>query len=121
MYYDANNLYGWSMSQPLPTGLMCWLDEDEIRQFDHQKMQSDDDKGYMLEVDLEYPHQLHNDHNSYPLAPSHKQVEDDVPCTRIYMGNGEVDQKPKNWYQLWKIRLNISLIIGTYNCTRVWG
>ena len=29
MYYDANNIYGWTMSQPLPTDMMRWLDENE--------------------------------------------------------------------------------------------
>ncbi|XP_071138792.1 uncharacterized protein [Mytilus edulis] len=76
MYYDANNLYGWAMSQPLPTGLMCWLDEDETKSFNLQNISPDADKGYMLEVDLEYPHDLHDLHNSYPLAPSHKNVQD---------------------------------------------
>ncbi|CAG2255218.1 unnamed protein product [Mytilus edulis] len=65
-----NNLYGWAMSQPLPTGLMCWLDEDETKSFNLQNISPDADKGYMLEVDLEYPHDLHDLHNSYPLAPS---------------------------------------------------
>lgn len=77
MYYDANNLYGWAMSQSLPTGLMRWLDESEIDQFDLHTVSSDGDKGYMLEVDLEYPQDLHDKHNSYPLAPSKKLVEDD--------------------------------------------
>lgn len=77
MYYDANNLYGWAMSQPLPSGLMRWLDEDEIKYFDLHKLSVDSDKGYMLEVDLEYPKELHESHNSYPLAPSHKTVDDD--------------------------------------------
>jgi len=75
MYYDANNIYGWTMSQPLPTDMMRWLDENEIRQFDRHKIPADGNKGYMLEVDLEYPKELHDDHNSYPLAPFHEQVE----------------------------------------------
>lgn len=32
--------------------------------------------GYALEVDLEYPPELHDDHNCYPLAPEHKIVQD---------------------------------------------
>jgi len=77
MYFDANNLYGWTLSQPLPTGLMCWLDEDEIARFDLSSVPIDGEKVYMLEVDLEYPQELHETHNSYPIAPSHQNVQDD--------------------------------------------
>lgn len=77
MYYDANNLYGWAMSQPLPTGLMRWLEDDEMQRFELQKVSKDGEKGYMLEVDLKYPQELHESHNSYPLAPSHKQTQED--------------------------------------------
>ena len=77
MYFDANNLYGWALYQPLPTGLMCWLDEDEIARFDLSSVPIDGEKVYMLEVDLEYPQELHETHNSYPIAPSHQNVQDD--------------------------------------------
>ena len=30
MYLDANNLYGWAMSQFLPTGNFKWLTEKQI-------------------------------------------------------------------------------------------
>lgn len=85
MYYDSNNLYGHAMSQPLPTGLMHWLDEDEIERFDLHKIPIDGSNGYMLEVDLEYPEELHSTHNSYPLAPSHKIVQEDElsPYSRL--------------------------------------
>lgn len=39
MYYDANNVYGWALSQPLPTGMMRWLDADEIQEFNLLKKQ----------------------------------------------------------------------------------
>ena len=55
-YLDANNLYGWEMSQPLPTGGFEWMTLDE-------------QKPCILEVDLDYPHELHNLHDDYPLAP----------------------------------------------------
>jgi hypothetical protein len=34
MYLDANNLYSWAMSQPLPTGEFDWLNEEEISNLD---------------------------------------------------------------------------------------
>jgi hypothetical protein len=56
MYLDANNLYGWAMSQYLPTGLMRFLSKDEIEQCDLLKTVAEDsEEGYILEVDLKYP------------------------------------------------------------------
>ena len=70
-YLDANNLYGWAMSQPMPTGGFQWIDYSE------QILQTpaDADHGYTLEVDLEYPASLHAEHNDYPLAPEKLKVE----------------------------------------------
>ena len=60
-YKDANNLYGWAMSKPLPTGGFEWMNKEELKNWrDHP---------CILEVDLEYPHDLHDLHNDYPLAP----------------------------------------------------
>ena len=75
MYLDANNLYGWAMSQCLPVSNFKWVkDLDYLEKiiYDHPK---DSDKGYMLEVDLEYPEELHDMHNSYPLAPESLVVQ----------------------------------------------
>ena len=60
-YLDANNLYGWAMSKPLPTKYVKWMTEN---QFDSWKEIS-----CILEVDLEYPQNLHELHDDYPLAP----------------------------------------------------
>ena len=81
-YLDANNLYGLSMVQKLPYRNLKWDDkitEDDIINYDNGRI------GYTLEVDLEYPKELHDLHNDYPLAPevmnvkanmlSEKQVE----------------------------------------------
>lgn len=76
MYLDANNLYGFALSQPLPYGFFHFLDEDEIKHFELHKVASDAKEGYILEVDLEYPQHLHDEHNDYPLAPEHLLVED---------------------------------------------
>ena len=74
MYLDANNLYGWAMSQYLPTGNFKWMSEKEISKIDLGKYKADGKKGLILEVDLEYPQELHNLHNDYPLAPEKTKV-----------------------------------------------
>lgn len=66
-YLDANNLYGHSMSRPLPYKNFKWVEpltEEFILNYNE-----DSDIGYTLEVDLEYPKHLHDLHNDYPLAP----------------------------------------------------
>ena len=74
MYFDANNLYGWAMSKALPVGKFKWNSwipsEEEILEIPENGK-----KGYFLEVDLEYPQELHEAHNSYPLAPEKKIVK----------------------------------------------
>ena len=74
MYLDANNLYGWAMSQYLPTGGFRWLTQKQIDEIDLFKYKEDSDKGLILEVDLEYPEGLHDLHNDYPLAPEKVKV-----------------------------------------------
>ena len=63
-YLDANNLYGWAMSQPLPTGGFHWVDikPDEI-----SKLVNSSEKGYLPEVDVRYPRELHDYHNDLPF------------------------------------------------------
>ena len=69
MYYDANNLYGWAMSQPLPYSDFKWLSGKVGKR---QK-----GIGWILEVDLEYPKELHAKHNDYPLAPEKLSVKEE--------------------------------------------
>ena len=69
-YLDANNLFGWAMSQKLPTGDFRWVPSPDSINLDSYDENSD--KGLILEVDLEYPKELHRLHNDYPLAPEKK-------------------------------------------------
>ncbi|XP_028415651.1 uncharacterized protein LOC114544475 [Dendronephthya gigantea] len=78
MYLDANNLYGWAMSQPLPTGEFDWLTDQEIAELDITDVADDDDEGYILEVDLHYPSELHDLHNDYPLAPEKMKISSEM-------------------------------------------
>ena len=69
LYLDMNNLYGCAMSQDLPISNFKWV--KNINQIEQKLMRikSNSLTGYVLEVDLEYPEELHNIHNDYPLAP----------------------------------------------------
>ena len=73
-YLDANNLYGWAMSQYLPTGGFRWMTEKQTNNIDLVKYDDNSEKGLILEVDLEYPKELHDLHNDYPLAPEKVKV-----------------------------------------------
>nr|DAC81291.1 TPA_asm: PolB [Ladona dragonfly adintovirus] len=65
IYLDANNLYGWALSAPLPSSGFRWVDCPE----DIENISDESPKGYILEVDLEYPRILHDKHNDLPLCP----------------------------------------------------
>ena len=78
-YLDANNLYGWAMLQSLPTGDYQWV--EEWFQWNESKIKALDPEGptgYMFEVDLEYPVELHDMHNDYPLAPERFAVREEM-------------------------------------------
>ena len=78
MYLDANNLYGWAMSQYLPTGGFRWLSEKQINNTNLAKYKEDSKKGLILEVDLEYTKKLHDLHNDYPLGAEKVKVTKDM-------------------------------------------
>ena len=66
LYWDANNLYGWAMSEPLPTHGFEWMTDEELTNI-----------SCFLEVDMEYPKELHDLHNDMPFAPEHS-LEDSL-------------------------------------------
>ena len=72
MVFDANNQYGWAMCQYLPTGGFEWVHLDTTSpeywtKFVNEQ-QDKQDLGYFFNVDLEYPKELHDLHDAYPLA-----------------------------------------------------
>ena len=94
-YLDANNLYGWAMSKQLPTSGFEWMTDDKLDDWKHLSC--------FLEVDLEYPQDLHHLHNDYPLAPE---------CVEI--GNIEklipnLNNKPNYVVHYENLKLNESL------------
>ena len=79
-YLDAKNLYGWAMSQQLPTHGFSWMRDltkekviDILDKANHS-MSNRGRKGYIFEVDLEYPKKLWETRNDYPLAPEKMNV-----------------------------------------------
>ena len=79
-YLDANNLYGWAMSQNLPTYGFKWMRNltkdkvyDILEKINHS-MSNRGKTGYIFEVDLAYPEKLWETHNDYPLAPEKMNV-----------------------------------------------
>ena len=71
-----SNLYGWAMSGYLPYGGFKWL--KNVDGFDVNSINKKSPIGYILEVDLEYPDELHELHNDYPLAPEKLAVSSDM-------------------------------------------
>ena len=74
-HLDADNLYGWAMSQPLPTGEFKWVDIENLkggarelkRTIDMMVRNSNCGVGYVLEVDVKYPRELHDLPNDLPF------------------------------------------------------
>ena len=75
VYLDANNLYGWAMSQMMPFRGMRWLSCDEVQTLNYLDVSDDSTKGYILEVDILYPTELHDEHSDLPCAPIKRCVE----------------------------------------------
>ena len=75
-YLDANNLYGWAISEPLPVDDfarikdLSKIDEDFIKNYD-----KDSDKGYILEVDVKNPKTLHDLHSDLPFLPEIMKID----------------------------------------------
>ena len=69
VYLNANNLHGWGLSQKLPYKNFRWVNEKKFVGLNPLHIDADDDAGYIMQVYLEYPKELHNLHNDYTLAP----------------------------------------------------
>ena len=77
-YLDANNLYGWAMSQKLPINGFKWVKQKKLLKFNEdfiKKYDKNSNKGYFLEVDIDYPKELFNLHKDLPFLPERKKVE----------------------------------------------
>ena len=76
--HDANNLYDWAMSQYLPYSGFKWLNEKEISDFCLNSVSENSSIDYILQVDLEYPIELQDLHNDYPLTPEKLEINQNM-------------------------------------------
>ena len=70
-YLDANSLYGWAMSQPLPTGGFRWVNIEPNKL---SELATRTDKDYILEVNVSYPKELHNPYNDLPFMCERMEI-----------------------------------------------
>ena len=78
-YCDANNLYGHALSEPLPTGNAEWMEAEMFEQFMNREwlLNQDfinSDFTYLIEADLSYPADIHDQTKDFPFAPEKLNV-----------------------------------------------
>ena len=71
-----SNLYGCEMSHYLPYEEFSWL--KNVDKFDINSISEMSPIGYILEVNLKYPEELHVLHSDYPLAPEKRAITYDM-------------------------------------------
>ncbi|GFU51439.1 vesicular glutamate transporter 2 [Trichonephila clavipes] len=121
---DVNNLYGTAMGfYSLPESEFRFLNEEEIDKFDLMSVTSDSNTGYILEVDLLYPPELHSKHNSFPMAPQHESIIYDMLspyqrkiCEKLNIKINEKNKKLLNTFNEKKKKLCGSLFKLTILC-----
>src|SRR5438445_11895186 len=74
-YNDENNLYSCDMVQSMPFVGFKWIEPED---FKLENVNNDSKKGHILEVDLEYPKELHNLHNEYPYCSENTLVKSEM-------------------------------------------
>ena len=107
LYLDANNLYGLAMSMKLPYKDINFMKNTDINEQDILDYDNDEE-GYIVDVDLMYPQELHDKHNDYPMAPGIMNVTADMLSERqkeTYKAYHQ-DKEPKD-EQTNKLILNV--------------
>ena len=66
-YLDANNLYGCAMVQNLPTDGFKWKNGEDLTPEKIDKLVKKDKRRYLLEIHVEFPKELHENHNELPF------------------------------------------------------
>ena len=77
-YLDMNNLYGKAMSEYLPYGGFKWVKVNNKVINRILNRSADSSYGYFLEVDLDYPEELHDSHKDFPMAPEKIKIKEEL-------------------------------------------
>ena len=75
MHLDANNLYGWAMSQKLLVDDFKW--KEDYDKFDEEFIKNHDEgnnKGYILEADIDCPNELHDIHSDLSFLAERMKI-----------------------------------------------
>lgn len=75
---DANNLYGSAQTYPLPHSDLIFLQEEDFKDIDWKTVDLSQDKGYFVEVTLDYPESIRQKTMSYPLCPENINITIDM-------------------------------------------
>ena len=68
-------MYGWAISLTLPVGGFKWKKNMlKFNEYFTKNYDQDSDKGYILEVDVEYPKRLHDLHSYLPFLPERMKI-----------------------------------------------
>ena len=73
-YLNANNLYGWAVVQKLPTHGFLWKEAEDFNSEKINELVKKDNSGYLLEVDVEYPKNMHKNHNELPFLAERMKI-----------------------------------------------
>ena len=76
-HLDANNLYGWAMSQKLAVNDFKWVKQEESSKFNEDFIKYYNENGnigYFFEVDMDYPKEIFDLHKDLPFLPESKKV-----------------------------------------------
>jgi hypothetical protein len=120
MYLDANNLYGWAMSKKLPLGDFKW-ESVNISKQTIVNMTEEQQRGYLINCDLNIPTHLHDYFNDYPLLPEQttfepspymKTVQKDFGISEVQTEKLTPNLRNKTNYTLHYLNLKQALQMG---------
>lgn len=101
LYIDANNLYGWAQKMFLPVGEYEWVRENQFSKLNWTRMTHNQAVGYIAEVDLEFPPDIHKKLDNLPLAPDHENIDYDKlsPYSKVIQENILGKKRAKRYKQ----------------------